>query len=274
MPICLIPFNDEISEIKNKFIDSNTIIISASLIDTWRVKTSKIFSILEEDSDCKWSSAGLPIRNCPGFFYRYLVFSLEAPFEEFICLDADIVVQEDLSFMFDKLSQHDLVVYDYSYIHKGNHIYNTSRGNFGFDLEDLYKRSFCAGVFVSKKNSSFDKYFENFLGHILRGYLPLLWSTAVDQSILNLLTYLQGFKVFNFGLELNPTERTGVCALTEENRIFIKGKYYERGILMPFIHYISHNLCNFKKDSVSEYPLKKAYKYYLGKVLRSENPYE
>jgi lipopolysaccharide biosynthesis glycosyltransferase len=147
MPVCIIPFDENISKLKKAIQERKQIFMledERTLIQ-FEKKGREIWKYKEEITGSK-----LAIGYGLGVYRRFIAF--KGLFDKFVYLDADIILQDNLKKIFDLLSKENFVVYDFSF----------KKPNLAFDMESkkLYKiidrklvdkYTFNSGFFASKK---------------------------------------------------------------------------------------------------------------------------
>lgn len=211
----------------------------------------------------RWLKAGTTGYHRFGTHRRYCAF--DSPFENFIYMDADTLLMNDLKPIFEKLDQNDCVVYDFQ--HKDiTHVYDNSSPKLTkiFSEERLKKEIFCSGFYASKKGLFDLKKREWLIEELKNGDAEILYPMAPDQTLINYIMMKSGFSIYNLALNLTPDQKTGCCVtsphFTEKDHIL-----YDNNKRLTYLHYIGISSQLFTKICQGEnldFPYRDLFLYY------------
>jgi Glycosyl transferase family 8 len=227
IPVCIYPFDeqtqriaDEIAQRPNVFIYDNQ-----ESINRWD-------KFMLEASPASMNKNKYRIY---GGHRRFCAF--DGPFDRFVYLDADTLVMNSLDFIFDKLDEHNCVVYDFQFKYPDK-VYNINSDKLlqVFAENRLKNEIFCSGFFASKKGLFDPSKLEELLSYLKTGEREILYPTG-DQPVLNYMFMRSGIPVYNFAHHLPNNQITG-CSVTskhfeEQDRIL-----YDKGARLTYLHYI------------------------------------
>lgn len=193
----------------------------------------------------RWKKAGSEGYHRFGTHRRYCAF--DGPFDRFIYMDGDTLLMGPVDYIFDKLNDHDCVVYDFQY-KDPTHIYEVDSPKLLeiFSQERIETEIFCSGFFASKKDLFSEKQKNWLLQQLGSGEAEIVYPMAVDQPLLNYLMMKSGFSIYNFAHHLSSEQRTGCCVtsphFTEQNHIL-----YDKGKRLTYLHYIGMSSSIFNR---------------------------
>jgi hypothetical protein len=185
-----------------------------------------------------------------GTHRRFCAF--DAPFDQFIYMDADTVLVSSVDYIFDALKQYDFVVYDFQY-KDPTHVYdvNSTKLNELFFSGRIQTEIFCSGFYASKRELFDQTQCSSLLRSLQNGDAAALYPMAPDQTLLNYMVMKSGVKSINFALSLPADQKTG-CCVTSPSFTTKAGEVYDGSNLLTYLHYIGISssvfteLCNGK----------------------------
>jgi hypothetical protein len=246
IPVCVIPYDNKMEKVKAEVEKRRncSIFSNADSIQTWEDFAKKAWSFHPNASENMWGRHKLGV-------HRKLC-AFDGPFERFIFFDSDIIVMQPLDFIFVRLDDSDLVVYDFQ--HKDpKHVFNVSSEKLYklFDKERIKKEIFCTGFFASKRTLIGDEDRDQILSSLRNSDSGALYPRAAEQSLLNYAVMKLGCSVYNFAIELPRDERTGNSVTSghfrEEGHAL-----YDKGKRLTYLHYIGISPDVFKKVCTGE----------------------
>ncbi|NEP55240.1 MAG: sugar transferase, partial [Moorea sp. SIO3C2] len=154
IPVCVIAYNDQIEKVTAEIEqrENVTLLNNPDLFKFWEDFSLRVWQT-HPTAIQDWKASGVKTQFYRvGENHRYVSFDPAAPFEEFIYLDADTLVMQPLDFMFERLSQADVVVYDFQFKDL-SHIFNVNSEQLTtvFSEERLQRDIFCSGCYASKR---------------------------------------------------------------------------------------------------------------------------
>lgn len=152
-PVCVIPYDDRLDKVKSE-IDKRknvTLFDNKEVEGRWKKFAVDVWQNNQEALKT-WQEKGEKGIHRLGTHFRFFGFDQESIFDEFIYCDADVLVLDTLDYIFEKLQDHDFVVYDFQ--HKDvSHVYNVKSPNLYnvFSQETIEKEIFFQDFTVLKK---------------------------------------------------------------------------------------------------------------------------
>ncbi|MFO8038313.1 MAG: sugar transferase [Sodalinema sp.] len=198
-----------------------------------------------------------------GAHRRFCAF--DGPFDRFIYMDADTLAMSPLDHVFQKLDDHDWVVYDFQF-KNASKIYNLDAPKLYdiFSQERIQTEVFCSGFFGAKRGLFDEPLREQLLNHLKSGDYQCLYRGAGEQPLLNYMVMRSGISSYNFANQLPTEQRTGCSATSrhfeEENHIL-----YDKGNRLTYIHYIGVQPSTIEKVCQGEnldFPYRDLFLYY------------
>ncbi|NEO87796.1 MAG: sugar transferase [Spirulina sp. SIO3F2] len=199
-----------------------------------------------------WQQQGIQGVRRLGANHRYAAFDATAPFDRFIYFDADVVVLNDLGFMFEQLDRSDVVTYDFQF-KDPSHIYNVNSAK----LHDIFppgriaQEIFCSGCFGGHRHLLPPEQRLDLVKQLAAGEAEILYPRAPNQSVLNYLLMRSRQSIHNFAVHLDPTESTG-CAVTSTHFETRDHLLFDRGNRLTYLHYIGLDIALFPRLCAGE----------------------
>ncbi len=243
-PICIIPYDDRLDRTRQyaERCDEVSLLDDAALIERWEAFSAEIWQ--HSPAAIKdWQERGLEGVSRMGMHRRFCAF--EGLFERYIYLDADTLVLNELDIIFDKLNDHDWVVYDFQY-KDITHVFDASSSKLKHVFSEGQLESiFCAGMYASKRNI-FSQSQLDWLLEQLKEEAEILYYNGPDQSIVNYMTLKLGIDVCNLSKTLAKQEVTG-CCVTSPHFEQKNGYLLDKGVRLTYLHYIGISSKIFKR---------------------------
>jgi hypothetical protein len=226
IPVCIYPFDEQTQRIEQEI-----------------AKRPNVFLYDDQESIQRWDQFMLEASPASmtrkyriyGGHRRFCAF--DAPFEEFVYLDADTLVMDSLALVFAKLNEYDCVVYDFQFKHPDK-VYNIESPKLlqVFDADRLEKEIFCSGFYASKKGLFNHEKREKILSYLEAGEREILYPTG-DQPVLNYMFMRTGMKICNLSHHLDKNKVAGNTVTSkhfeEKDHIL-----YDKGNRLTYLHYI------------------------------------
>lgn len=237
IPVCVYPYNDDTTKIAAEIARRPNVQLydDVDSMQKWD-RFAKSAWDTHPTARQRWERAGSAGYHRFGTHRRYCAF--DGPFDRFLYMDADTLLMAPVEFIFDKLQDNDCIVYDFQ--HRDlSHVYEVSSAKLAdvFPPERLQTEIFCSGFYASKRDL-FDEERRNWLLSKLQdGEAEVLYPMAPDQTLINYMMMRPNLAIYNFGLQLPKSEKTGCCVTSshfqESDRIL-----YDKGKRLTYIHYI------------------------------------
>lgn len=237
MPICIVPYDDRVERAKlaTKEYPQVQWFEDEAILEKWEDFARRIWRSHPTAFDT-WAKKGILGVNRIGMHRRFCCF--DGPFEQFVYLDADILVMNSFDLLFDSLEQHDFVTYDYQYKDL-SHVFDVN----SVRLEDVFERNhleteiFCAGLYASKKGLFTEQMISDLLTQLEAGESEILYFNGPDQSILNYMVMKSGVDAINLSRQLPEEKRTG-CCVTSNHFSEKEQVLFDKGERLTYLHYI------------------------------------
>ncbi|MBK1987210.1 sugar transferase [Sphaerospermopsis aphanizomenoides BCCUSP55] len=226
IPVCIYPFDEQTQRIAQEI-----------------AKRPNVFLYDDQESIQRWDQFMLEASPASmtrkyriyGGHRRFCAF--DAPFDEFVYLDADTLVMDSLDLVFQKLAEYDCVVYDFQFKHPDK-VYNIESSKLlqVFDPERLEKEVFCSGFYASKKGLFAQSKIDKLLSYLQAGEREILYPTG-DQPVLNYMFMRSGLRICNLAHHLDREKVTG-CTVTSKHFEDKDHILYDKGNRLTYLHYI------------------------------------
>jgi hypothetical protein len=247
MPVCIYPYDDNVDQIAAEIAHRPhvTLYNDHDSIQRWDRFVRDIWDA-HPTARQRWQATGdtAPYHRV-GTHRRYCAF--DGPFDQFIYMDADTLLMNDVTFIFNQLHTYDWVVYDFQF-KDPTHVYDVKSPKLKtvFSPKRIKSEIFCSGFYASKRNLFDLEKREWLLSQLREGEAEILYPMAPDQTILNYMVMRSEIPVYNFALELSAREKTGCCVTSphfrERDHIL-----YDRGKRLTYLHYIGISSRQFAK---------------------------
>lgn len=264
MPVCIYPYDDNISQITAAISSRKNVEIyqDQTSIATWDNFARNIWDIYDQIVPQN-DQINPQSENRFGTHRRFCAF--DNPFDKFVYMDADTLLMSNIDHLFDRLNSLDWIVYDFQYKDL-SHVYNQSIPKLHqlFSPNRLKTEIFCSGFYATKKNifPQIDR--DKILQCLNQGEAEILYKKAPDQTILNYLVMKLGLKFSNLALDLPPNKITGCCVTS---RHFQEKEHilYDHNNALTYLHYIGIPSTVFSRLCAGEninFPYREIFLYY------------
>ena len=236
-PVCILPYDDRLDKVRQEIQSRENVFLfeDQACIDRWETFAREVWKTHPVIKN-SWQKDGALEVYRMGMHRRFCAF--EGVFENFIYLDADILVLDSLKPIFNQLSQSDCVVYDFQY-KDPTHVYDVGSEKLleTFTQDRISSEIFCAGLYGSKRGIFSQEDLGRLLKNLSAGEAELLYSNAPDQTIVNYMMMRSNRSIYNFARELPSDQSTGCCVTSlhfkERDHLL-----YDQGNRLTYLHYI------------------------------------
>ncbi|MBE9068488.1 sugar transferase [Leptolyngbya cf. ectocarpi LEGE 11479] len=268
IPVCVIAYNDDIERVTAEVAqrDNVSLLDDATLFKFWEDFSLRVWQT-HPTAIKKWKASGVKTQFYRvGENHRYVSFDPAAPFDEFIYLDADTLVLQPLDFMFERLSQADVVVYDFQFKDL-SHIFNVNSDKLEivFSAERLQRDIFCSGCYASKRGLFSEAELDHVVDTLGQGNSDVLYMGAPNQSLLNYMVQINNRSVHNVALEWRPEGKATGNAVSSKHFEERDGLVYDRGKRLSYLHYIGLSSKLFRRVCSGEnldFPYRQTFLHY------------
>lgn len=227
IPVCIYPFDDQLDRIRVEIRHRPNVMIydDRASIQRWDEFMQRI---APERLDQKLRLYGAHRRFC----------AFDAPFDRFIYMDADTLAMSSLDHIFEKLNDHDWVVYDFQFLDPSK-IYNLESPKLHdvFSSDRIEKEIFCSGFYASKRGLFDTQQREEFIAALQGGDREILYGGAGEQPVINYMVMKSGIRSCNLAQVLPFGQSTG-CSVTSKHFEEKDHILYDRGLPLTYLHYI------------------------------------
>jgi hypothetical protein len=254
IPVCVIPYNDQLERVKQEIKARNNVTLfeNRESIQRWDNFANDVWAVHPA------ASQGNLARNT---WYRTPLLrklcAFDGEFDKFVFYDADSLAMQPLDNLLDKLSNYDFIFDDWE--HKKSRedaalnlsiIENTGL----YKEEDVRYKLHCSSFFGSQKGIFIGHEFE-FIKKLLIEENEIQWVRRWwdDAFLFSYMTLRYNRSLFNFTLSPNGKERTGNCA-NADPFVNIDNVLYNQEGLKPIyrLHYMSYSSKDFARLSQGE----------------------
>lgn len=233
IPVCVIPYDDNAVKVEADVERRKncSIFTDKEIIKKWEKFALEVWGL-----ECGAGSMETFGRHKLSVHRKLCCF--DGPFDKFVFMDADTLLMQSLDFIFEKLENHDFVVYDYQF-KDPSHVFNinSKKLNSVFSEKRLKKEIFCTGFWASKKEIFTQSDLSNILKSLEEDEKKILYARAPEQSLLNYMCMKSNKPIYNFAVHLDKSQRTGNCVVSahfkERDHIL-----YDKDVGLTYLHYI------------------------------------
>ncbi|MEH2305677.1 Npun_R2821/Npun_R2822 family protein [Nostoc sp.] len=227
-PVCIYPFDDQTQRIADEI-----------------AKRPNVFLYDNQESINRWdqfmlSAAPERLNRSKSRLYgahrRFCAF--DGPFDKFIYLDADTLVMNSLTSVFEKLDTYDFVVYDFQFKDVSK-IYNVNSPKLleVFEQKRIDSEIFCSGFYGAKRGTFNLEQRDLLISHLQNGEAEILYGGAGEQPLINYMVMRSNLSIYNFARQLPDNEKTG-CSATSKHFEEREHLLYDKGNRLTYLHYI------------------------------------
>jgi hypothetical protein len=236
-PVCIFPYDNQLEQLQAAIADrpNVTLFNDAAAIAEWENQAKRIWDV-HPTATQSWPPMDDGMYYRMGMHRRFVAFS--APFDRFIYMDADTLLLSDATPVFERLDDHDWVVYDFQH-RDPSHVYNVDSSQFAelFAPEILERKMFCAGFYAAKRGVLSAAQLDWMVTELAQGDADILYPRAPDQTIVNYWVMKANLSVYNFAFALPPEQVVG-CCVTSPHFELRDDQLYDRGNPLLYLHYI------------------------------------
>lgn len=237
MPVCVYPYNERTELIAAEIARRPNVHLydDQESMQRWDQFFRDVWDT-HPTAHQRWSEMATAPYHRFGTHRRFCAF--DGPFDRFLYMDADTLVQGPVEPIFAQLNDNDWVVYDFQHTDP-THVYDVSSKKLTevFSPERIESEIFCSGLYASKKGIFEQDRRDWLLSKLREGEAEILYIMSADQPILNYMVMRTGISSCNLALHLPKDEITGCCVTSThfEERDYI---LYDKGQQLTYIHYI------------------------------------
>ncbi|MEH1950314.1 MAG: Npun_R2821/Npun_R2822 family protein [Nostoc sp.] len=250
IPICIIPYNDQLEKVKVEIAsrDNVTLFEDSVSIAYWDNFATQVWQN-HSRAQKTWRKWGLPeLYRLP--MHRKLC-GLDGPFDKFIYFDADTLLMGPIDYIYEKLDKYDWVTNDFQYKSELKYIFDGSPELIQqiFDQEKLHSHIFCAGWFATKKDIFSQATLANLLDKLQVSEVDVMAIGGPDQSLFNYMVLRSGISYYNFAFH-DCEQATGNHWSSQFD--VVDNILYDQGRRLTYLHYMSISSPHFTQLCAGE----------------------
>ncbi|MBW4562834.1 MAG: methionine synthase [Mojavia pulchra JT2-VF2] len=251
IPVCVIPYNEQLDLVKQELKSRNNVTLFENweAIRCWDKFVNQLWDTHPRANDSKLTRPGW----YKGFVHRKFA-AFNGDFKRFVFYDADSLAMKPIDDIFEKLDNYDLVFNDWE--HAKPRAYtelniDAIESVTQFTEADLRPKIHCDSFFGSKQflfgsedlNFLKERWIEKHESEWIRA--SSWWSSS---GLFSYITLYGNHPIFNFTLSPNGQDRTGNCA-NADSFVNINNVLYNQDGLKPIhrIHYMSYSSSDFSR---------------------------
>jgi hypothetical protein len=238
-PVCVIAYDDNLEKTQAEIASRPSVMLlnDKNLFAPWEQFSLQLWQAHPTALNY-WQAKGIQGVRRIGMNRRYCAFDPAAPFENFIYIDADALILDDVTPVFDRLESCDLLAYDFQY-KDPSHIYNVNSPKLleVFTKERIEAEIFCAGFYASKRGFFLSDQRDWLVDQLKAGEADILFPSAPNQSVLNYMVMRSELNVCNLAKEWPTTQCTG-NSVTSSHFKYQNGYLYDHDKRLMYLHYI------------------------------------
>lgn len=246
LPVCIIPYNNQLDKIRGEVASRNNVTLfeDDASIAFWEDFMTQAWKA-NKTAQKVWREIGKPEVRRVNFVRK--LCSFDGPFDKFVYMDADTLLMGNLEQIYQKLDDYDWVVNDFQYKSDFHYIFNPEKKQLIDEIIGLEKAKsniFCAGWFASKKGVFNKERVAELLGNLKSGDAEVLSLRGSDQPLYNYMVSRSGIPYYNFAYH-NLEEATG--SHWSSNFDVVDNVLYDKGKKITYIHFMSISSSKFAK---------------------------
>lgn len=270
IPVCVIPYNDQMEKVKAEVESRSNVTIfdDKDAVAYWEDFATQAWKAHHRAQQV-WKDRELPS------VYRLAMHrklcGISGEFDKFVYFDADTLLMSSLDAVYEKLDKYDWVANDFQYKSDIKYIFDRPQEQLlqVFDQEKLSSQIFCAGWFASKKEAFNSQDIDVLLDHLKSGEADVMALFGPDQSLFNYMVLRSNISFYNFayhGIE-TATGSHWSSKFDEIDHVL-----YDKDQPITYIHYMSIPSSKFTqlcKGEDTDIPYKELFLHY--RYLKSPN---
>ncbi|ODH01004.1 sugar transferase [Nostoc sp. KVJ20] len=227
-PVCIYPFDDQTQRITDEIAKRPNVFLYDDLESINRWDQFMLTAAPERLNRNKSRLYGAHRRFC----------AFDGPFDKFIYLDADTLVMNSLTTVFEKLDSYDFVVYDFQFKDVSK-IYNVNSPKLleVFEQKRIDSEIFCSGFYGAKRGIFNSEQRDLLISHLQNGEAELLYEGAGEQPLINYMVMRSNLSIYNFARQLPDNQKTG-CSATSKHFEEREHLLYDKDNRLTYLHYI------------------------------------
>lgn len=238
LPVCIIPYNDQLDKIRSEIAGRNNVTLfeNQESMAFWEDFMTQAWKA-NKTAQKIWKEQGKPEVRRVNFVRK--LCSFDGAFDRFVYMDADTLLMDSLDQVYEKLNDYDWVVNDFQYKSDMHYIFNPQNQDILDEVIGLKKAKsqiFCAGWFASKKEVFNRERVAELLTHLKSGDAEVLSLRGSDQPLYNYMVSRSGISYYNFAYH-NLEEATG--SHWSSNFDVVDNGLYDKGKKITYIHFMS-----------------------------------
>jgi hypothetical protein len=250
-PVCIFPYDNNCSRLREAIAHRPNVQIfqDQAAIDYWDNEVRRVLDSCIEGKK-QWSALTSEPYYRFGTYRRLGAFS--GPFERFLYMDADTILLQDVTPIFERLDSFDWVVYDFQ--HKDvSHVYNAKSPKLFkiFTPEQIKTKIFCSGFFAAKRETFSQGQLDHCVEQLQAGENEIIYWASADQSVLNYWSLRSNLSLYNYALEL-PREQVTGCCVTSDHFQAHGQQLLDGDELLTYLHYIGLSATLFSRLCAGE----------------------
>ncbi len=237
LPVCIIPYNNQLDKIRAEVAKRNLVTLFDNqesiafwenfMTQAWKANQTAQKGLAERGLSSPYRLA----------MHRKLC-SINGPFDKFVYFDADTLLMGPLDAVYEKLDQYDWVTNDFQYKSDIKYIFDRPEGQFYqvFDPQYVKSHIFCAGWFASKRGIFTQAILDHILHNLKMGESDAMALFGPDQSLLNYMVLRSNISFYNFAYH-NLEQATG--SHWSSTFDVVDNVLYDKGKKITYIHFMS-----------------------------------
>lgn len=208
-PVAVIAYDDQLDLVKAEVAKRSNVELlnDPGIFERWEDFSRQVWQT-HPHALKTWQEQGIQGVKRLGANHRYGAFDPAAPFEKFVYFDADVLVLNQLDFIFEQLEKTEFAIYDFQY-KDPSHIYNVDSPKFATVFPEAKIRSeiFCSGFFGARRGLFPPEQRDWLVSQLAAGDADILYLGAPNQSVLNYARMKAELSIHNFAIASARTKR-------------------------------------------------------------------
>ncbi len=237
IPVCVIPYNNQLDRVKAELETRDNVILfeDQASIAYWENFADQAWSA-HSKAQKVWQDRGISGTYRLTRHRKYCCF--DGPFEKFIFFDADTLLMRPIDDIYQKLDEYEWITNDYQHKSATTYIFDCTEEELlnVFSRETIESKIFCSGWFASKREIFNTETREKLLQHLQSGEANLMAWQDSDQTLLNYMVWRSGISYYNIA---NPGNKEATGNHWSSKYDEVDHILYDHGKPITYIHYMS-----------------------------------
>ena len=238
MPVCIYPYDNRVEKLTAAIAHrpQESLYTDAASIEKWDAFAKQAWDA-HPTAKSRWQAVGDTSEyHRIGTHRRYCAF--DGPFDQFIYMDADTLLLDTVTPIFEQLKTYQFLSYDFQYSDP-THVYEITSKKLHqvFSPDRVSSEIFCSGFYATHRSVFNPEQLAWLLTQLAEGDADVLYPMAPDQTLLNYMVMKTGLAYANLSRLYPASEITG-NSVTSSHFEVTNHIAFDKGRRLTYLHYI------------------------------------